>query len=226
METITSSQTTGIQNRTTGKNMRKCILIWSQKDIVILLFLLQKNSGEKFTDDINRIFSSIGWKCEEPERKLSGVCATWRKGKSHLYMHPQQFSGEVLKNDIKEVAEALQSGTVFSLRWVDIRETVYDITDTEYREYLRSKEENIRADLYSNFGTTRRNKFYYTYEVVQHLLKKYGLKRIAIDNDKVGNEFIMNIISSMSKNELIATERNFEFVRSLNKTEKKQVVVV
>ena len=141
-------------------------------------------------------------------------------------MHPQQFSGEVLKNDIREVAEALESGTVISLRWVDIHETVYDITDEEYHEYLHSKEENIKADLYSNFGTTRRNKFYYTYEVVQRLLKKYGLKRIAIDNDKVGNEFIMNIISSMSKNGLIATERNFEFVRSLNKTEKKQVVVV
>lgn len=58
------------------------------------------------------------------------------------------------------------------------------------------------------------------------MLKKYGLKRIAVDNDKVGNEFIMDIISSMSKNGLIATERNFEFVRSLNKSEKKQVVVV
>ena len=77
-------------------------------------------------------------------------------------MHPQQFSGEVLKNDIKEVAEALQSGTVFSLRWVDIRETVYDISDEEYHEYLHKKEENIRTDLYSNFGTTRRNKYYYS----------------------------------------------------------------
>lgn len=189
-------------------------------------FSFTEEQREKFTDDINRIFSSIGWSCEESERKISGVCATWTKGKSYLYMHPQQFSGEVLKNDIKAVARALQSGKVFSLRWVDIYETVYDISDEEYQEYLHKKEENIRADLYSNFGTTRRNKFYYTYEVVQHLLKKYGLKRIAIDNDKVGNEFIMNIISSMSKNGLIATERNFKFVRSLNKTEKKQVVVV
>ena len=189
-------------------------------------FSFTEEQREKFTDDINRIFSSIGWSCEESERKISGVCATWTKGKSHLYMHPQQFSGEVLKNDIKEVAEALQSGNVFSLRWVDIYETTYDISDTEYRKYLHSKKEDIRKDLYSDFGTTRRNKYYYTYEVVQHLLKKYGLKRIAIDNDKVGNEFIMNIISSMSKNGLIATERNFEFVRSLNKTEKKQVVVV
>lgn len=136
-------------------------------------FCFTEEQRKKFTDDINRIFSSIGWKCEEPERKFSGVCATWKKGKSHLYMHPQQFNGEVLKNDIKEVAEALQSGNVFSLRWVDIHETVYDISDEEYHEYLHKKEENIRTDLYSNFGTTRRNKYYYTYEVVQCLLKKY-----------------------------------------------------
>ena len=137
-------------------------------------------------------------------------------------MHPQQFSGEVLKNDIREVAEALQNGTVISLRWVDIHETVYDISDEEYREYLHKKEEKIRTDLYSDFGTTRRNKYYYTYEVIQHLLKKYGLKRISVNNDKVGNEFIMDIVSNMSKSGLIATERDFEFIRSLNKTEKKQ----
>lgn len=189
-------------------------------------FSFTDEQREKFTDDINRIFSSIGWICEEPERKLSGVCAIWKKGKSHLYMHPQQFSGEVLKNDIREVAEALQNGTAFSLRWVDIRETVYDISDEEYREYLHSKEEDIRTDLYSDFCTTRRNKYYYTYEVIQHLLKKYGLKRIFVETDKVGNDFIMNIISDMDKNGFIATERDFEFIRSLNKTEKKQVIAV
>lgn len=89
-------------------------------------FSFTEEQKEKFTDDINRIFSAIGWACEEPERKLSGVCAIWKKGKSHLYMHPQQFSGEVLKNDIREVAEALKSGTVISLRWKDHEHDFHD----------------------------------------------------------------------------------------------------
>lgn len=41
-------------------------------------FCFTEEQREKFTDDINRIFSSIGWECKEPERKLSGVCATWK----------------------------------------------------------------------------------------------------------------------------------------------------
>lgn len=209
-----------------GKEYAKAYFNMETEGYCYPSFSFTDEQREKFTDDINRIFSSIGWMCEESERKLSGVCATWTKGKSHLYMHPQQFSGAVLKNDIQEVAEALQSGTVFSLRWVDIRETVYDISDKEYHEYLHSKEESIRVDLYSNFGTTRRNKYYHTYEVIQCLLKKYELKRIAVDNDKVGREFIMDVISSMSKSGLIVTARDFELLRSLNKTEKKQVVVV
>lgn len=208
-----------------GKEYAKVYFNMESEGYSYPYFSFTEEQRENFTNDINRIFSSIGWVCEEPERKLSGVCAVWKKGKSHLYMHPQQFSGEVLKNDIKEVAEALQSGTVISLRWVDIRETVYEISDTEYRDYLLSKEEDIKAELYSDFGTTRRNKYYYTYDVVQCLLKKYGLKRIAVDNDKVGNDLIMDIISDMSKNGLIATERDFEFIRSLNKTERKRVAV-
>lgn len=80
------------------------------------------------------------------------------------------------------------------------------------------------SDLYSNFETTRRNKYYYTYEVIHHLLKKYGLKRIEIENDKIGYDFIMNVIYSMNDSGLIVTERDFELIRSLNKTEKKRVV--
>ena len=189
-------------------------------------FCFTEEQREKFTDDINRIFSSVGWKCEEPERKLSGACATWKKGKSHLYMHPQHFSGEVLKNDIKQVAETLQTGKVIALRWVDIYETVYDISDKEYWEYLRGTEESIRTDLYSNFGTTRRNKYYRTHDVIHCLIKKHGLKRIGIDNDKIGYVFIMSVIRHMNDSGLIATEKDFELIRSLSKTEKKRVVTV
>lgn len=209
-----------------GKEYAKVYFNMESEGYCYPSFCFSEEQREEFTDDINRCFSSIGWTCKEPERKLSGVCAIWTKGKSHLYMHPQQFSGEVLKNDIIEVAESLQLGTAFSLLWVDIRETVYDISDKEYRDYLHGKEKNIRADLYSNFVTRRRTKYYYTYDVVQWLLKKYGLKRIAADNDKVGNEFIMDIIFNMSKSGLIATARDFEVIRSLNKTEKKNVVMI
>lgn len=35
-------------------------------------FSFTEEQREKFTDDINKIFSSIGWTCEEPERVVIG----------------------------------------------------------------------------------------------------------------------------------------------------------
>lgn len=189
-------------------------------------FSFTDEQREKFTDDINRIFSSIGWICEEPERKLSGVCARWRKGKSHLYMHPQQFSGEVLKNDIQEVAKALQSGTVFSLRWVDIRETVYDISNEEYKDYLESRKKEICTALYEDFGTTRRDKAFDTMDVIKRLIKKYGLPRIEKEVDRIAISYIRNRIIDMATEGLVMIFRDGDLMRSLNKTEKRKKPLV
>lgn len=180
----------------------------------------------KFTDDINRIFSSIGWICEEPERKLSGVCAIWRKGKSHLYMHPQCFSGEVLKNDIKEVAEALQDSKVFSLRWVDIRETVYDISNEEYKAYLSGRKKEICTMLYEQFETTRKNKAYDTSDVVKRVTNRYGLKRIGNKIDRIAIDYIKNIIIGMAAEGFVVVFRDGDLMRSLNKTEKRKKPLV
>ena len=189
-------------------------------------FSFTEEQREKFTDDINRIFSSIGWSCEESERKISGVCATWTKGKSHLYMHPQQFSGEVLKNDIKAVARALQSGKVFSLRWVDIYETVYDISDEEYKAYLSGRKKEICTMLYEQFGTTRKNKAYDTSDVVKRVTNRYGLKRIGNKIDRIAIDYIKNTIIGMAAEGFVVIFRDGELMRSLNKTEKRKKPLV
>lgn len=76
----------------------------------------EADERETIGKEIDRLFTSLGWKCNEPG--FNGVCATYTKGKSHLYMHPQNYSGEVLKNEIKSVAEAIEKAETFSLRWV------------------------------------------------------------------------------------------------------------
>ena len=209
-----------------GKEYAKVYFNMESEGYCYPSFSFTEEQREKFTDDINRIFSSIGWMCEEPERKLSGVCATWRKGKSHLYMHPQQFSGEVLKNDIKEVAEALQSGKVFSLRWVDIYETVYDISNEEYKKYLESKKIEICTVLYEDFGTTRKNKAFDTMDVIKRLIKKYGLPRIGKETDRVAIDYIRNRIIDMAADGLVEIFRDGDLMRSLNKTEKRKKPLV
>lgn len=118
---------------------------------------------ESVAKEIDRLFTSLGWECKEPG--LNGVCATYTKGKSHLYMHPQNYSGEMLKSEIKSVAEALETAKTFSLRWVELYDTVYDITDDEYEEYLKSRDKEIHKSLFETCATTRKNKYFYASDI-------------------------------------------------------------
>ena len=95
-------------------------------------YCFTEEDRKNFDSDLVEVFTSLGWSCEE--KACGGSCAIWHKGTQHLYLHPQNFSGEVLKNDIKEIAEALEKRESFYLRYVDLYETVYDITDQEDRK--------------------------------------------------------------------------------------------
>lgn len=105
-------------------------------------FSFTEEDRKDFDLELEAVFTSLGWKCEEGA--YGGSCATWYKEKQHLYLHPQNFSGEVLKNEVKQIAEALEKHNTFYLRWVDLYETVYDMTDQEYEEILSAKDEDIK----------------------------------------------------------------------------------
>ena len=59
-----------------------------------------------------------------------------------------------MKNDIKEIAEALEKRESFYLRYVDLYETVYDITDQEYEEILTRKDEEIMTAILTHTSHT------------------------------------------------------------------------
>ena len=88
-------------------------------------FSFTEEDRKAFNSELTEIFTPLGWKCEG--KVYGGSCVTWHKGKQHLYLHPQDFSGEVLKNEVKQIAETLEKRNTFYLRWVDLYETVYSI---------------------------------------------------------------------------------------------------
>ena len=69
---------------------------------------------EAFYTEANSILESFGiledcgYKVEHMENK----CA-------YLYIHPQDISGVIKKNDIKKVAEAISEMETAAIRWVD-----------------------------------------------------------------------------------------------------------
>ena len=189
---------------------------WNEEDIA------------RFDAESTAVFDALGWIVSEP--RSSGGCATVRKGKSHLYLHPQEFSGEVLKNEVAAIAEALTGAKTFSLRWVDLYETVYDMTDEAYIAYLDGQRERIRTEILKSSVTTRRSKFYRDYDVACHVAAIVRLRRIGEDDGRHGGagktaNYIIGVIEQLIAEGYLATatSRNgSRLIRTINKAEQKQ----
>ena len=191
------------------------------------LFSFTEEDRKAFDSELEEVFASLGWKCEE--EAYSGSCATWYKGKQHLYLHPKDFSGEILKNEVKQIAETLEKRSTFYLRWVDLYETVYDMTDQEYEEILSQKDEDIKISILENSKTTRISKYYYAFDVARSLANKFRLSRIG-DNDgrNYGTgqtiEHILKVIQSLIEEGYLvsAVKNDILLIRTINKTEQKK----
>lgn len=183
---------------------------------------------DAFDAESKALFDSLGWTMTEPRH--NGSCATVRKGKSNLYLHPQDFSGEVLKSEVVAVAEALSHAETFSLITVDLYETVYDMTDEAYFAYLGSQEERIRAEIFKAAVTTRRTKFHRDYDVACHVAGIVRLRRIGEDDGRYGGagktaNHILGIIDKLIGEGYLAAARSrsgSRLIRTINKTEQKK----
>lgn len=148
---------------------------------------------------------------------------------TYLYAHPQQISGVVLKNDVKKIAEAISRMKLSSIRWVDLRETVYNISDSEYEEYLNGKKEKIRKELFEKSATTRTTKYYLAFDVARHIAGIVRLNRLGLnDGRNYGSgqtiEYILKAAEEMiEEGYLKSFQKNGQkYIRSLNKTEQKK----
>lgn len=189
---------------------------WDEEDIA------------RFDAESTVVFVALGWIVSES--RSSGGCATVRKGKSYLYLHPQEFSGELLKNDVAAIAEALTGAETFALQWVDLYETIYDMTDEAYIAYLNGQQERIRAEILKSSVTTRRSKFYRDYDIACHVASVVRLRRIGEDDGRHGGagktaNYIIGVIEQLIAEGYLATatSRNgSRLIRTINKTEQKQ----
>lgn len=148
--------------------------------------------------------------------------------RAYLYAHPNQISGVIKKNDVKKVAEAIAGMKLSTMRWVDIRKTVYVISDEEYEVYLCSKDEEIRNELFKACRTSRRNLYVRADEVRCVLAERFRIPRLGIkintfyDLDQTG-QHISKMMKQMIEEGLLVESlcRDQMLVRSINKTEQK-----
>lgn len=176
-----------------------------------------------FRKEVREIMENLGW-CFSNDYDCKPT-----KEKSHLYIHPQNISGEILKKEVKQLAEVFENNQTFYLRWVDIYDTVFDITDEEYNTYLETKKDEVINLVLKNSVTTRTNKYFYIYNVANFIADKIRLIRIN-DNDGrnygVGYtaKYIIGVINELIKDGYLVkvTQNDDVFIRTINKTEQKQ----
>lgn len=108
-----------------------------------------------FYEDVERVFKSIGWSFK------SQVVAN---GNENLYIHPQEFSGLVRKNNVKVIAEILENNKTFTCNWVDLYEDYFDLSDSDYVKYLDARKDSIVSNILYYCKTTRKTKFYRMHE--------------------------------------------------------------
>lgn len=147
--------------------------------------------------------------------------------RAYLHAHPQEISGVVLKNDVRKITEAISSMELSSIRWVDLYETVYDITDEEYSEILTTKNDEIRSAILDVCKTTRTTKFCYVEEVVRVLSNRFRLRRIGENDGRthgIGQtgKHITKIINSLVSEGYLVSAGDGELVRTINKAEQKK----
>lgn len=164
------------------------------------------------------ILEDSGYKVENGNEK----CA-------YLYAHPQQISGVVKKNDVKRIAEAISKMELSSIRWVDLHETVYDISDSEYEKYLDGRKEEIRKELFEKSTTTRSSKYCAAFDVARHIAGMVRLNRLGLNDGKnYGSgqtiDYILKVADEMIEEGYLKCfeQDGYKYIRSLNKTEQKQ----
>lgn len=148
---------------------------------------------------------------------------------AYLYIHPQDVSGVIKKNDVKKIAESFNKLKTCSVRWVDLYKTVYIMTDAEYNEYLTTRKADIRKMLFEKSKTPRKDRFYAIMDVSRDIADKIRLHRLGIDDGKcyggVGQtvDYILECAEELiTEGFLIGVDDvRGKFIRSINKTEQK-----
>lgn len=182
------------------------------------------DTREAFYKDAAAALSEVGW-------TVNGMTDA-ANGKGHLYIHPQEISGSVLKNDVRKIAGCLLKRETFSLRWVDLYETVYDMSDEEYREYLSEKKEDIRKHILTSAVTKRRDLFHLRDEVAERGFGKVQRVRIGVTDeagsftDRIAFNYACSVIDELAEEGYLVKAEGRdgrELVRTINKTEQKKL---
>jgi len=147
-----------------------------------------ENTRIAYENEVSEILTANGWDVHKSER--SGVSSTATKGRNHLYLHSQDFSGVCENFEREKLFEAFKDAETFDCRSVDVYREIFDMTDEELTELLNSARETIENELLEAFTTKRSNLYISSvgyFGVDGNVGKRHSVKRLAIDGKNSHN---------------------------------------
>ena len=145
----------------------------------------EANTRIAYENEVSEILEANGWDVHKSLR--SGVSSTASKGRNHLYLHPQDFSGVVENSEREVLFEAFKNADTFLCETVDVYREIFDMTDEELTENLNNAREAIESELLEAF-TTKRSNLYFSevgpFGLDGKIGKKYSVERLAIEGKR------------------------------------------
>jgi len=191
-------------------------------------FQSQENK-ELFYKTVTDLFLNDGWEIKNKKYLSSSGCPRVIKNKQELYLHPDQFSGVVIEDNIPYIEQLIKTCNLLSYRWTDTYNEVFDLTDEEYIDILKSKQADIEKDIL-NIYTTKRSNLYITdtWTPLNRVLNKYKIERLShfvgvISSDDVDIQWINKVFKKLiNEGKIVTAEcRNSTGYRTINKAEQK-----
>lgn len=154
-----------------------------------------------FYGEIKEIFEGIGWTVRDTTNLING--------KAHLYVHPKEISGTVMKWQVAHIAESIANkAKLFGLVWVDLYNDVYDITDEEYLAILDGKREQIRKELLEVGRTS--NQYFYERDLIDIVSGRVKTPRVGISDvggycHDLAEDVVMQELQSLKEEGVMAS---------------------
>jgi len=158
---------------------------------------LSSEKKDAFQKESSQLFLDDGWTLVP--HTIFGAADTVTRGKEELYLHPQEFSGVVLEENIEAIHSLLMTAQTFSCYRVDFYKIYVDMPLEEHLKDLASQRDQIASDLLEAFRTSRRNLYTDGRKELSSVSEKYSLNLIDCKNSPFppGNEVVREIFTGL-----------------------------
>ena len=127
--------------------------------------------------ETSELFEKLGWSIKQGDTGR-GICDSALKGKQELYLHPMEFSGVILAEEIPGIEKMLRTAKTFRLRETRCFDRYEDMSDEAYAAYLDEHREEMIGAILSAYTTKRRNLFV-SGDISERIGKPFRVLRLA-----------------------------------------------